>query len=117
MGAEEQMGRSSAGTHWVGVSLWAKELLFYTKIMLEAYEPCHYLSRSQNMSMISSKAWTHKSREKSSNCGKNSNDATEHPSRPLVSHVRQMAYSGCLLFFPPTSGFRPGILSTLKIGS
>lgn len=31
------------------------------------------------MSMISSRAWTHRSREKSSNCGKNSGNATKIP--------------------------------------
>lgn len=56
------------------------------------------------MSMISSKAWTHRSREKSSNWGKNKGEATTLPSQPQVSQAT--AVCAGLLLLPPATGCR-----------
>lgn len=95
-----------------------RQVLLHTKEKdftgrLRAPHPCHYLSRSQNMSMMSSKAWTHRSREKSSNCGKNSG----MPQSPPRLTREAAGASRLLLIFPPTSGCRPCVPSALEVGS
>lgn len=65
-GRDGQAERRNAGTCSAALGSRAKNLSFALT------DP--YLSRSQNMSKMSRSAWTHRSREKSSNCGKNAWD-------------------------------------------